>query len=94
MRWVVSCRRDAALLMEPILDAKLTSSPQCLANNVLITRLKVAPPTLGASARDTPEWQPRPAFKVLVTIGLTRKETERAGVVIRNAVAKVIARRK
>jgi len=62
---------------------------ECLNNSVLVTRLKGLPVQLGASAKDE-NWQPRPALKVCVTTGLTKKETERAGVVIRHAVTKVM----
>jgi hypothetical protein len=39
-------------------------------------------------------WQPQPALKVCVTNGLTRKEIEKAGVVIRHAITKIVTRRK
>ena len=35
-----------------------------------------------------------PALKVCVTSGLTKKETEKAGVIIRHAITKIITRRK
>ena len=66
---------------------------QCLANGVLVTRLKSMPPPLGATPRDE-GWQPQPAIKVCITTGLTKKEIERAGVIIRHAITKVMTRRK
>ncbi|KAF2702636.1 PLP-dependent transferase [Pleomassaria siparia CBS 279.74] len=66
---------------------------ECLANGVLITRLKSMPVDLGIHPRDQ-GWQPTPALKVCVTNGLTKKETEKAGIVIRHAITKVITRRK
>lgn len=71
----------------------LTFTFQCLANNVLITRLKPFPLGLGVNPRDA-GWQPQPSLKVCVTSGLTRKETEKAGTVIRHAITKMISRRK
>lgn len=66
---------------------------ECLANSVLVTRLKSMPPALGAVPRDQ-GWQPPPALKVCVTSGLSKKETEKAGIVIRHAITKVLSRRK
>ncbi|KAF2011690.1 serine palmitoyltransferase 1 [Aaosphaeria arxii CBS 175.79] len=66
---------------------------ECIANNVLITRLKVPPPSLSPQGREQ-EWQPTPALKVCVTTGLTKKETEKAGIVIRHAITKIITKRK
>jgi serine palmitoyltransferase len=66
---------------------------QCLANGVLITRLKAFPLGLGVNPRDA-GWQPQPSLKVCVTSGLTRKETEKAATVIRHAVTKIVSRRK
>lgn len=66
---------------------------QCLANGVLVTRLKAFPIGLGLNPRDA-GWQPTPALKVCVTSGLTKKETEKAGTVIRHAVTKIMGKRK
>ena len=66
---------------------------QTLANGVLITRLKTMLPALNANREDG-SWPQKPALKVCVTIGLTRKELERAGVTIRHAITKVISKRK
>lgn len=58
-----------------------------------MTRLKSMPPALGAVPRDQ-GWQPPPALKVCITSGLSKKETEKAGVVIRHAITKVLSRKK
>jgi serine palmitoyltransferase len=53
------------------------------------------PQTLGASAKDLEkEWQPTPALKVCLTTGLSKKEVEKAGTVIRHAVTKIMTRKK
>ncbi|KAL1303127.1 hypothetical protein AAFC00_006560 [Neodothiora populina] len=66
---------------------------ECLANGVLVTRLKSMPPALGSVPREQ-GWQPPPAIKVCITTGLSKKETEKAGIVIRHAITKVMTRRK
>jgi len=66
---------------------------QCLANNVLITRLKPLPQTQGASVKEV-GWQPEPALKVCLTTGLTKKEIEKAGTIIRHSVTKIMTKRK
>ncbi|KAF1984107.1 PLP-dependent transferase [Aulographum hederae CBS 113979] len=65
---------------------------ECLANNVLITRLKTMPAALGVAPKDQ-GWQPQPALKVCITTGLSKKETEKAGVVIRHAITKIMTRK-
>ncbi|KAF2641282.1 PLP-dependent transferase [Massarina eburnea CBS 473.64] len=66
---------------------------ECLVNGVLITRLRAFPPGLGENPRQA-GWQPEPALKVCVTSGLTKKETEKAGIAIRHAITKVMKSRK
>lgn len=62
---------------------------------MLITRLKAMPIALGASPRElSKEWQPPPALKVCVTSGLSKKETEKAGITIRHAITTVMKSRK
>lgn len=68
------------------------SLKQTLANNVLITRLKSMPVAPGSSPKDS-GWRLQPALKVCVTTGLTKKECEKAGIVIRHAITKVMSRR-
>jgi serine palmitoyltransferase len=65
---------------------------EALANGVLITRLKLAPiyQALGAKTEDLPF---RPALKVIITTGLSKKDTEKAGVMIRHAITKVLSRK-
>ncbi|KAF2835939.1 glycosyltransferase family 48 protein [Patellaria atrata CBS 101060] len=87
---VVSARNlslvDQEVIMQDVVD-------ETLANGVLVTRVKSLPVAPGANSRDI-GWQPQPALKVCVTTGLTKKEIERAGVVIRHAITKVMTRRK
>jgi serine palmitoyltransferase len=70
---------DQTQLFQDVVD-------ECVANGVLITRLRTM-------AQDQ-SYQPTPALKVCVTSGLTKKETEKAGIVIRHAITKIITRRK
>jgi serine palmitoyltransferase len=72
---------------------KIANERQCVANGVLITRLKAMPASVGSGPRDQ-GWQPTPALKVCVTSGLTKKETEKAGITIRHAITKVVKTRK
>jgi serine palmitoyltransferase len=68
---------------------------ESLANGVLITRLKPMPPALGMTGKDlAKEWQPRPAIKVCVTIGLNKRDTEKAGTIIRHAITAVMKGKK
>ena len=66
---------------------------QTLANGVLITRLKSMPRGVNTTAKDI-GWELQPALKVCITSGLTRKETERAGTVIRHSITKVMNKRR
>ncbi|MCJ1224127.1 serine palmitoyltransferase component [Toensbergia leucococca] len=77
---------DQAQILQDVVD-------EALANGVLITRLKSMPRAINATAKDI-GWEPQPALRVCVTMGLSRKEIERAGIVIRHAVTKVVNRRK
>lgn len=61
---------------------------QALANGVLITRLK----TLSDGAE--PKQAVPPALKVCVTTGLTKKEIEKTGTIIRHAITKVFNKKK
>jgi serine palmitoyltransferase len=49
------------------------------------------PDTLGASVL---QWQPQPALRVCVTIGLSKKEMEKTGTIIRHAITKIMTRKK
>lgn len=59
----------------------------------MITRVKGMPRAINATAKDI-GWELQPALKVCITTGLSKKEIERAGVVIRHAITKVMNRRK
>ncbi|KAH8435011.1 serine palmitoyltransferase component [Aspergillus melleus] len=103
---VVSAKRlsaeDQQFLLQDVVDEvscdgrsyanlpdKLTLSLiQCLANGVLITRLKTLQDNF------EPKQIVSPGLKVCVTIGLTRKEIEKAGTTIRHAITKVLSKRK
>lgn len=53
------------------------------------------PRALGVAPKDLEkEWQAQPAIKVCVTTGLTKKETEKAGIIIRHAITSVMKSRK
>lgn len=73
--------------------AGVTGRLQTLANGVLTTRLKSMPLPLGVAPKDI-GWQPQPALKVCVTTGLSKKEIEKAGIIIRHAITKVLTRKK
>jgi serine palmitoyltransferase len=66
---------------------------ECLANGVLVARLRPMPSILGAGAKEV-GWQPTPALRVCVTTGLSKKELEKAGTVIRHAITKIMTRKK
>ncbi|KAI9822886.1 MAG: serine palmitoyltransferase component [Thelocarpon impressellum] len=66
---------------------------ETLANGVLISRLKGTIAALNTTPKDG-SWQQRPALKVCITVGLSRKEVERAGVTIRHAITKVVSKRR
>ncbi|KAL1852663.1 serine palmitoyltransferase component [Paecilomyces lecythidis] len=82
---VVTAKRlsieDQQFLLQDIVD-------EALANGVLITRLK----TLSDGAE--PKQAVPPALKVCVTTGLTKKEIEKAGTIIRHAITKVLSKKK
>ena len=62
---------------------------------MLITRVRAMPPALGVAPRDLEkEWQATPALKVCVMNGLTKKELERAGTIVRHAVTSVMKGKK
>ncbi|KAL5598491.1 hypothetical protein BROUX41_003572 [Berkeleyomyces rouxiae] len=64
---------------------------ECLANGVLVTRLRRMPGWTHIEAK-TFTWDVQPALKVCVTIGLDKKELEAAGQVIQTAISKVMQR--
>lgn len=72
---------DQHFLLQDVVD-------ECLANGVLISRFK------SLDDNFEPKQELVPALKVSVTIGLTRKEIEKAGTIIRHAITKVVTKRK
>jgi len=53
------------------------------------------PLALGATPKDLlKEWKPLPALKVCVTSGLSKRDIERAGVVVRHAITTVMKSKK
>lgn len=67
---------------------------KAIANGVLISRVKTVPEPQGNGHVKPFGWQSEAAFKVCVTIGHSRKEVEKAGSVVRQAVGKVVGRLK
>lgn len=62
---------------------------------MLVSRLKAMPPALGTAQRDlAKDWQPQPAIKVCITNALSKKETEKAGIIIRHAITAVMKGKK
>ena len=87
-------RSDRDYIAHRIHRARANSfSAQTLANGVLITRLKSMPKAVNAGPKDT-EWELQPALKVCITMGLSRKEIEKAGITIRHAITKVVNKKK
>jgi len=81
-------RDDEEQIMVEVVD-------DCLSRGVFVARLRSFPPELGSSQREENDrWQPKPAIKVFLTTGLSKKEIERAGVEIRHAVTKIMQKRK
>jgi len=53
------------------------------------------PLAIGATPKDLlKEWKPQPALKVCVTSGLSKRDIERAGVVVRHAITTVMKSKK
>lgn len=59
---------------------------------MLIVRVKSLAPELNGSRGSI--YSQQPALKVCLTIGLSKKEVEKAGTTIRHAITKIISRRK
>ncbi|EAS36400.3 serine palmitoyltransferase 1 [Coccidioides immitis RS] len=85
---VVSSRRlsveDQQYIMQDIVD-------EALANGVLITRLKTIPDESGPKLLGG---QVPPALKICLTTGLSRKEVEKAGTIIRHSITKVMRQKR
>lgn len=88
---VVASRRlsidDQQQLMQDIVD-------EALAQGVLTTRAKNLPAGVGATGSRQEIYVPVPAIKVCMTVGLSRKEVEKAGITIRHAITKVMTRKR
>ncbi|KAI9833803.1 MAG: serine palmitoyltransferase component [Phylliscum demangeonii] len=80
-------RHDQEWLLQDVVD-------EALLNGVLITRLKHMLPSTNGGARGDADYDPGPALKICITTGLSKKETEKAGTVVRHAVTKVLSKRK
>ena len=64
-----------------------------MANGVLITKLKSLPVARKVGALKDNDLTINPALKVCITSGLSKKEIEKAGVIIRHAITKVMTRK-
>lgn len=85
---VVSSKRlsieDQHHILQDIID-------EALANGVLITRLKPVPDETISKQTYAPA---PPALKVCLTTGLSKKEVEKAGIIIRHAITKILRQRR
>ncbi|PGH30452.1 serine palmitoyltransferase [[Emmonsia] crescens] len=85
---VVAAKRlsveDQVAVMQDIVD-------EALANGVLITRLKTIEDDVVPKQMASPA---PPALKVCLTTGMSRKEVEKAGTIIRHAITKVLRQRR
>ncbi|RMD40882.1 hypothetical protein DV735_g4220, partial [Chaetothyriales sp. CBS 134920] len=86
---VISSRRltvvDQQHLLQDIVD-------ECLAQGILITRVKSLSPD--ASGSKVSVFSQQPALKICLTIGLSKKEIEKAGTTIRHAITKIMTRKR
>ncbi|KAF7562122.1 hypothetical protein G7046_g2004 [Stylonectria norvegica] len=65
---------------------------ESLINGVLITRTKTRPFLNTIKPKDG-SWFVQPALRICITSGLSKKDTEKAGVIIRHAITKVMSRK-
>lgn len=76
-------------------DLRAVSLPsQALAQGVLITRAKNLPAGVGSTGSRQEVYIPAPALKVCLTVGLSKKEVERAGITIRHVITKILTRKR
>ncbi|KAL7619965.1 serine palmitoyltransferase component [Parahypoxylon ruwenzoriense] len=68
----------------------LEIADEALTNGVLVTRLKSLPLIGSIGTKDV---NIKPALKVCITSGLSKKEIEKAGVTIRHAITKIMTRK-
>ncbi|EPQ64100.1 Bgt-972 [Blumeria graminis f. sp. tritici] len=86
---IVNSRRLGVEEQDRILQECIDES---MTSGVLITRTKTMPLSPRNNSKDS-DWKIQPALKVCITTGLTKKETEKAGVVIRHAITKVMTKK-
>ncbi|KAI1007581.1 Serine palmitoyltransferase 1 [Podosphaera aphanis] len=86
---VVSSRRLSLLDQDRILQECVDET---MANGILITRIKSISSNYNTNDTDGDE-KLQPALKVCITTGLSKKEIEKAGVVIRHAITKVMTKK-
>lgn len=65
---------------------------ESLANGVLITRTKTKPFLHAIKPKDK-DWFAQPALRICITLALSKKDIEKAGVVVRHAITKVMTRK-
>ncbi|KJZ76190.1 hypothetical protein HIM_04272 [Hirsutella minnesotensis 3608] len=65
---------------------------EALINGVMVARFRTSPYTQAIAAKDG-GWHAQPALKVCITSGLSKKDVEKAGTVIRHAITKVMSRK-
>ena len=80
--------QDACQMAEYDTDERLLQEvvEECLAQNVIVSRAK--------RLKGQEMVEPRPSIRLALSSGLTRKETERAVMILRNVLVKVLGRRK
>lgn len=66
---------------------------EALANGVFITKLRTMPFGHTIKPKNDHGWNAQPALKVCMTTGLSKKDVEKAGTIIRHAITKVMIRR-
>jgi hypothetical protein len=65
---------------------------QTLSQGILITRVKCLSPD--PSGAKTSIYVQQPALKICLTIGLSKKEIEKAGTTIRHAITKILSKKR
>jgi serine palmitoyltransferase len=60
----------------------------------MITRAKNLPAGVGTAKSKQEIYVPTPALKVCMTVGLSKKEVEKAGVTIRHAITKIMTKKR
>jgi len=79
---------DEERLVQDVVD-------ECLANGVLVSRIKrIAPPPGSRNEATWFGWQPTIGLRACVSTGLSRKECEKAAGVVRSAVVKIVGKRR